>query len=79
MYVYAGFSTESVSPFPYVQIHDVGVLVEESVNWTVSGAVPDKMFAEKEATGTDVATGLAVIVCMHELAPMEFVEVRVTV
>ena len=55
------------------------MLVDVSVNWTVSGAVPDTTSAKKEVTGVVVATGLAVIVCMQELAPMELVDVRVTV
>jgi len=57
----------------------VGVLVDVSVNWTVSGAVPDTTSAKKEVTGVVVATGLAVTVCVHEFAPMALVAVKVTV
>jgi hypothetical protein len=49
-----------VYPSPKDQTHDVGELVEVSMNWTVRGVVPDVLIAEKEATGV-VAAGVAVI------------------
>jgi len=40
-----------VLPSPKSQLHDVGVLVERSVNATVNGAVPEVGEPVKEATG----------------------------
>ena len=38
-------------PSPNDQLHDVGVLVELSVNVTVNGAVPEEGVPVNEATG----------------------------
>jgi hypothetical protein len=58
----------------------VGVFVEESTNWTVSGAVPEVSVATNDATG-NAATLLAVIYPDSEsvLLPVALVAVRVTV
>jgi hypothetical protein len=47
-------------PSPNDHCHPVGEFVEESVNWTESGAVPDCMSAVNEAIG-EVATLVTVI------------------
>ena len=47
-----------VEPSPNVHAHDVGELVDASVNTTVRGAVPDVGVPVKLATGA--ATGVAV-------------------
>ena len=44
-----------VLPSPKFQLHDVGVLVEVSVNWTANGVVPEVADCEKSATGGAVA------------------------
>jgi hypothetical protein len=56
-----GFLTVDVPPSPKVQAHEVGELVEESVNVTVSGEVPEVGVPVKVATGA-LATGGAVTV-----------------
>jgi hypothetical protein len=45
------FWSVDVLPSPKLQFHVVGVLVEVSLNWTVSGAVPVVGVPEKLATG----------------------------
>ena len=51
-----GFFSVDVTPSPNVQYHDVGELVDASVNATVSGADPEVGVPLKLATGrvTDV-------------------------
>jgi hypothetical protein len=51
MYVCDGFSSVDVFPSPNDQTHEVGELIEESTNWTVSGAVPEVTVDRNEATG----------------------------
>jgi hypothetical protein len=51
-----------VFPSPKFQFHVVGELVEESVNWTVNGAVPEVSEAVKLATGTVEAAVVVVVV-----------------
>ena len=46
-----GLWTVLVFPSPKFQLHDVGELVEVSVNCTVRGAVPDVGVPVKLATG----------------------------
>lgn len=46
-----------VPPSPKDHVHDVGEYVEESTNWTVSGAVPDVVVETKELTGAVAAEG----------------------
>jgi hypothetical protein len=48
-----GFLTEDVPPSPNDQNHDTGEFVEESMNWTFSGVVPEVTFDTNEATGTE--------------------------
>ena len=47
-------------PSPNDQLHDVGVLVERSVNVTVNGAVPDVGEPVKEAIGVGTVVGVVV-------------------
>ena len=49
-----------VAPSPNVHSHDVGELVEASVNVTVSGPTPEVGVSLKLATGTDVTAGARV-------------------
>jgi hypothetical protein len=51
VYVNNGLWTVLVFPSPKFQLHDVGELVEVSVNCTVRGAVPDVGVPVKLATG----------------------------
>jgi hypothetical protein len=76
VYVKDGFCTVLVFPSPNDQSHEVGVPVDESVNCTVNGTVPDVGVALKPATG---AAEVVVMVCVYEVEPMELVAVRVTV
>jgi hypothetical protein len=59
-YVWTGFRTVALTrdPSPNVQFHEVGVLVELSVNITVNGTVPDVGTPVNDATGatTDALT-----------------------
>jgi hypothetical protein len=58
--VWDGFCTVDVLPSPNDHAHDVGVFVDKSANWTVSGDVPDVTAEANEATG-DVTVSLIVI------------------
>jgi hypothetical protein len=55
-----GFCTVDVPPSPNDQTHELGEFVDESINWTVSGEVPDSTVALNAADGAD-AKLLAVI------------------
>jgi hypothetical protein len=79
-YVCDGFCKVEEPPSPNDQTHDVGEFVEESTNWTVSGAVPEVSVAANDATG-NAATLLAVIYPDSEsvLLPAPLVAVSVTV
>jgi len=48
-----GFLTVDVPPSPNDQNHDTGEFVEESMNWTDRGVVPEVTFDTNEATGTE--------------------------
>ena len=50
-YVCAGFFSVEVDPSPNVQAHEVGELVDLSVNWTGNGFPPSLADAEKSAFG----------------------------
>jgi hypothetical protein len=79
-YVCEGFCAADVLPSPNDQTHDVGVLVEESTNWTARGAFPDSTVEMKDATGfveTEPTTISPALVTV--LLPPAFVEVSVTV
>jgi hypothetical protein len=58
VYVCEGLFTPDVLPSPKFHDHAVGVFVEMSVNWTVSGVVPEVGEPVKFATG---AGGLTLI------------------
>ena len=75
-----GLLRVDVAPSPNVQYHDVGELVDVSVNATVSGTVPEVGVPVKLATGATVAV-LTVIypVRVRVLLPPAFVAFRVTV
>jgi hypothetical protein len=65
VYVWRGFCSVLDPPSPKSQLHEVGDPVEVSVNWTVSGAVPDVGDPAKEATGAGtgvVGTVVAIVV-----------------
>jgi len=51
-----------VLPSPKSQLHDVGVLVELSVNATVNGAVPEVGEPVKEATGAGIDVEICPII-----------------
>jgi hypothetical protein len=55
-----------VFPSPKLQFHDVGVLDDVSVNWTVRGAVPETGLLLNPATGIcgPVVVGIGVVVVM---------------
>jgi hypothetical protein len=80
VYVCTGLRSVDVPPSPNDQTHDVGVLVEESTNWTVRGAFPDSTVEMKDATGlvetvpTTISPALVTV-----LLPPAFVAVSVTV
>lgn len=63
---------------PKFQVHDVGELVEVSVNMTVSGLVPEVGEALKLATGAPALTVMK-FVLVRVLLPAEFVAFSVTV
>jgi len=54
-----------VVPSPNTQLHDVGVLVELSVNWTVSGAAPEDGELLNAATGTITVAAVVVAVVIE--------------
>ncbi len=54
VYWWVGFCTVLVALSPKAQDQEVGVLVEESVKVTLSGAVPEVGVPEKLATGAGV-------------------------
>jgi hypothetical protein len=60
--VWEGFCSRLDSPSPKVQVQTVGDPLEVSVNWTVSGAVPDVGVPVKEATGAGIVVGTVVVV-----------------
>jgi len=53
-----------VVPSPKTQLHEVGVLVELSENWTVSGADPEDGELLNAATGILAVAAVVVIVAM---------------
>ena len=80
VYVLEGFSAVLVFPSPKSHNHEVGKLVEVSVNWTVRGAEPDVGVPVKLETGYTgtvvvavmgavVVTGVVVVV-EEELVPV---------
>jgi hypothetical protein len=78
VYSYTGFCSYEVPPSPNTHVHDVGVLVDVSLNWTANGAIPYVKFAVNEVTGS---TSVTVIYAVSETVslPAELVDVRVTV
>jgi len=56
-----GFCSVLVFPSPNDQSHDVGVFADVSVNWIVSGIVPDVGVALKPATGAKGAMVVMVV------------------
>jgi hypothetical protein len=44
-----------VYPSPKTQLHEVGVLVDVSLNWTANGSTPEVAFEVKLDTGVVVA------------------------
>jgi hypothetical protein len=72
-----GFWAPDVPPSPKVQAQLVGLPVEVSVSWTVSGTVPDVVLAVKEDVGAGGAARWRVWVLDDE--PVTFVAVSVTV
>ena len=62
-------------PSPNDQTHSVGVLLEESVNWTVNGTVPDVGVALKPATGVK---GVVVVVVVTGVVVATVVAIVVT-
>jgi hypothetical protein len=84
VYVNDGLWTVLVFPSPKSHDHDVGELVEVSVNCTVRGAVPEATLFVKLATGTVTAEVNAEVTVMRlvwvqALLPAAFVAVRDTV
>jgi hypothetical protein len=51
VYVYVGFCKDDVLPSPKLQFHEVGELLEESLNWTVSGSAPIVTFEVNDTVG----------------------------
>jgi hypothetical protein len=60
VYTCWGFWRELDWPSPKFQFHEVGELVEVSVNWTVSGAGPVEAAFVKLATGAPDVTVIVV-------------------
>jgi hypothetical protein len=71
-----GFACVDESPSPKSQLHDVGALVDVSVNCTVSGAGPLDGVIVNAATGATTTTVTVVAGDVSE--PPAFVAVRVT-
>jgi hypothetical protein len=57
VYWWIGASAVEVPPSPNNQVHDVGLLVEVSMNCTTNGADPLVIFAVNEATGVVAPAG----------------------
>jgi hypothetical protein len=55
VYACTGFCSVELPPSPNDQTHEVGELVDESMNWTVVGTVPEVTFEWNNATGVTAA------------------------
>jgi hypothetical protein len=79
-YVCTGCCSVELPPSPNDQTHEVGEFVDESMNWTLIGTVPEVTFEWNNATGV-IAAELAVIypLLVTVSLPAAFDAVSVTV
>jgi hypothetical protein len=66
-----------VLPSPKSHAHEVGELVEVSVNWTDKGAYPDVTFVEKLATGAPRAEIYRLFMVLY-FFPLESITINLT-
>ena len=72
-----GLLVVDVEPSPNVHAHDVGELLDASVNATISGADPEVGVPEKLATGAATGVGVGVGVGTTDVTLIYPVRVRV--
>jgi hypothetical protein len=68
-------TVQPVVAFLNDHLHEVGILLDESVNATKSGAIPERGVPVKPATGGSGVT-LTHVICVDMLDPAAFVAVR---
>jgi hypothetical protein len=67
-------------PSPKLQFQAVGMFVEVSLNWTVSGTVPEVILDVKLATGATMAAVTVIYAALElVLLPAALVTLRATV